>query len=203
MNILKSIKVIFPKIYNYTLYNILTFLYGFCKGINVHKIGNIKLSKNVVIGDYSVLTTGNMGEIIIENCVSIGMNAWIASGNGKVLIGKECLFGPRVTIVSQNHSTQELNFNNFLPWLRDSDPMTTIIGDRCSIGANVTILPGSYIGNYSNIAANSVVKGSYPPGSLIGGIPAKILKRYVIPHDLDNHLFYGKPPYRHTSIKFY
>jgi acetyltransferase-like isoleucine patch superfamily enzyme len=196
-------RIILIKIYNNLVFRIRILFYGYCKGVNVHKIGNIKLSKNVVIGDYSVLTTGDIGEIKIDNSVSIGMNAWIASGNGKVLIGKECLFGPRVTIVAQNHSTQELNFNNFLPWCRDSNPVTTTIGDRCSIGANVTILPGSNIGNYSNIAANSVVNGSYPPGSLIGGIPAKILKSYVIPQDIDTHLFYGKPPYRHTSIKFY
>jgi acetyltransferase-like isoleucine patch superfamily enzyme len=199
----KQVQIFLIKIYNNLIFRLHILLYGYCKGVNVHKIGNIKLSKNVVIGDYSVLTTGNIGEIFIGNCVSIGINAWIASGNGKVIIGKECLFGPRVTIVAQNHATQELNSNNFLPWLRDSFPITTKIGDRCSIGANVTILPGSHIGNYSSIAANSVVKGTYPPGSLIGGIPAKILKTYEIPHDIDIHLFYGKPPYRHTSIKFY
>ena len=191
------------KIYNNTLYKILIFLYGFCKGKNVHIIGNVSFSRHVVIGDNSSLTTGLNGEINISSSVSIGKNAWIASGDGKIFIGKESLFGPMVTIVSQNHATQDLSKNNFLPWLRDSDPLTTIIGERCSIGTNVTILPGCIIGNYSSVAANSVVIGTFPPGSLIGGIPAKILKSYEIPQDLDTQLFFGKPPYRHTSIKFF
>ena len=197
------LKINLIRIFNFLYFNYLIVFYGYCKGKNVHLIGNIFFSKNVVIGDNSTLTTGISGSIYIASCVSIGKDTWIASGDGKIFIGKESLFGPRVTIVSQNHATQDLNYKNFLPWLRDSNPISTTIGDRCSIGANVTILPGSNIGNYSSIAANSVVKGTFPPGSVIGGIPAKILKSFEIPEGINENLYNGKPPYRHTSIKFY
>jgi hypothetical protein len=40
---------------------LLILIYGYCKGKNVHQIGNVVISKNVVIGDNSTLTTGNSG----------------------------------------------------------------------------------------------------------------------------------------------
>jgi acetyltransferase-like isoleucine patch superfamily enzyme len=194
---------LYYKLYNILYYKLLISLYGFCKGVNVHLIGKIFFSKNVVIGDNCTLTTGLQGEIHISSCTSIGKDAWIASGDGKILIGKESLFGPRVTIVAQNHATTEINVENYLPWHRDSIPSLTIIGERCSIGTNVTILPGSNIGAYCSIAANAVVKGTFPPGSLIAGIPAKIIKKFEIPDNINKIIYSGKPPYRHTSIKFF
>lgn len=48
-------------------------------------------------------------------------------------------------------------------------------------GANITILKGVTIGRGSIIAAGSVVTHSCPPYSIIGGIPAKIIKyRFTI-----------------------
>ncbi|MDE5570988.1 MAG: hypothetical protein K2I86_02895, partial [Prevotella sp.] len=44
------------------------------------------------------------------------------------------------------------------------------------MGANVTILDGTIIGNGCIVAAGAVVKGEFPNNVIIGGVPAKILK---------------------------
>jgi acetyltransferase-like isoleucine patch superfamily enzyme len=50
------------------------------------------------------------------------------------------------------------------------------IGDGAWLAARVTVLPGTRIGAGAVIAAGSVVAGDIPPGSVAGGIPARILR---------------------------
>lgn len=55
------------------------------------------------------------------------------------------------------------------------------------MGANVTILMGVKIGRGSIIAAGAVVNNSYPPYSIIGGVPAKFIKfRFTIKEILEH-----------------
>ena len=51
------------------------------------------------------------------------------------------------------------------------------IGNDVWIGGNVTILPGVNIGNNVVIAARAVVTKDVPDNSLIGGVPAKIIRQ--------------------------
>ena len=51
------------------------------------------------------------------------------------------------------------------------------IGNDVWIGGNVTILPGVNIGNNVVIAAGAVVTKDVPDNSLIGGVPAKIIRQ--------------------------
>jgi maltose O-acetyltransferase len=44
------------------------------------------------------------------------------------------------------------------------------------LGANVTVLPGVRIGARSFVAAGSVVTGDVPPATLVGGVPARVLR---------------------------
>jgi serine acetyltransferase len=52
-----------------------------------------------------------------------------------------------------------------------------IIGHDCWIGNGAIILSGISIGNGSIVAAGAIVTKSFPPYSVIGGSPAKLLKR--------------------------
>ena len=95
------------RIYNRLILNYLRFRYGFIRGLNVHIVGNgVTIEKNVVVGDFVSLICGTNGKILINSGTSIGRDAWIAAGDGQIIIGNDCLFGPRITIVSQNHATQ-------------------------------------------------------------------------------------------------
>ena len=62
------------------------------------------------------------------------------------------------------------------------------IEDDVWCGANVTILKGVTIGRGSIVAAGAVVTKSFPPYSIIGGVPAKLLnhrftKEQIIEHE--------------------
>ena len=197
------IKRYFISGYNFLVIKVSVFLNGFYRGIGVQMLGNISINKSSFVGDWGTLTTGTDGLIIVEKGVSIGKNSWIASGNGKIFISKECLFGPRVTIVAQNHSVSPVSSDSFLPWERDSEPNDVYIGMRCSIGANVTILPGVSIGNYAVIAANSVVNLDVEPFSIYGGVPARLLKNMPILENVNDLIYCNRVPHRHLSNRFF
>ena len=52
-----------------------------------------------------------------------------------------------------------------------------VIEEEVWCGANVTILKGVTIGRGSVVAAGAVVTKSCPPYSIIGGVPAKVLRK--------------------------
>ena len=92
-------------------------------------------------------------------------------------IGKKVIFGPHPTIITGDHRIEVvgkyiMDSNEKLP----ANNAPVIIEDDVWIGANVTILKGVTIGRGSVVAAGAVVTKSCPPYSIIGGVPAKVLK---------------------------
>ncbi len=89
--------------------------------------------------------------------------------DGKIIIGKNVLFGPCVTIATVGHPID--------PSMRGymyTDPV--IISDNCWIGANTTICPGVHIGKNSVIGAGSVVVHDIPSDSIAAGNPCKVIR---------------------------
>lgn len=103
-------------------------------------------------------------------------------------IGKKVIFGPHPTIITGDHRIDVIgkyivDSNEKLP---DNDN-PVVIGDDVWTGANVTILKGVTIGRGSVIAAGAVVTKSCPPYSIIGGVPAKVLRMRFTPDDIKEH----------------
>ena len=65
--------------------------------------------------------------------------------------------------------------------------MPIVIEDGVWCGANVTILKGVTIGKDSIVAAGAVVTKSFPPYSIIGGVPAKLLKKRFTEEQIQEH----------------
>jgi len=90
----------------------------------------------------------------------------------KIKIGKNCLLAPHVCISAATHPID--------PTLRAAGKEYTApvtIGDNVWIGANATICPGVTLGDNVVVGAGAVVTKDFPNNVVIGGVPAKILKK--------------------------
>lgn len=125
-------------------------------------------------GDFDIFTGSS---IIVDDGArfqlgkgGINLCTRIAAFNN-VTIGKEVYISENVTIRdSDNHSVKGGSETI-------SDPVN--IGNHVLIGINSTILKGVTIGDGSVVAANSLVNKSVPRKTLVGGVPAKIIRENV------------------------
>ncbi|MDC6405319.1 MULTISPECIES: DapH/DapD/GlmU-related protein [Maribacter] len=88
---------------------------------------------------------------------------------GGIEIKDDVMIGPRVNITSENHPTEIATRKSMVP-------SRVIIEENVWIGAGATILPGVRVGRNSVVAAGALVNKDVPPNTVVGGIPAKILK---------------------------
>ena len=105
-------------------------------------------------------------------------------------IGKKVLFGPRPTIITGDHRIDiigkhiiDVTVEEKLP--ENDQPVT--IEDGVWVGANVTVLKGVTIGRGSVVAAGAVVTKSFPPYSIIGGVPAKLIRMRFTEEEITEH----------------
>lgn len=107
--------------------------------------------------------------------ISIGKNVFINSGcrfqdPGGITIGDGALIGHNVVLATLNHDIDPRKRS-------DMHPAPIFVGNNVWIGANATILPGVTIGDGSIVAAGAVVIKNVPTNVIVGGVPAKIIKR--------------------------
>jgi len=112
----------------------------------IERYGNIYVGKNaeLILGNKNYFNQG-----LIMSCQS------------KVVVGNNCLFGPNVTVIDNNHKFYK---NIGVSFELNKAPIE--IGNNCWIGANVIILKGAKIGNNCVISANSVVTGIISDNSI-------------------------------------
>ncbi len=133
--------------------------------------------KNVLLKPSTSIFKG-LHNINISDDVRIARYATIYSTEAKVFIGSKIGIAPYLKIITGNHRTDVVGhfmFDGDYEKRPEDDKDVTIVGDNW-IGINVTILSGVTIGRGSVIASGAVVNKSCPPYSIIGGMPAKILK---------------------------
>lgn len=119
---------------------------------------NFEIGKGVIINDYFTA-------FISDECK----------------IGDDCIFANRCTIVTENHG---MNPEKNLPYhAQNLTNGSVIIGKNCWIATDVIFLPNSSIGDNVVVAAHSVVNKVFPSNVIIGGAPARIIKKY----NFENH----------------
>lgn len=146
---------------------------------NIDAMGKkgIVIGYSTSIGAYSHIKVSgsliNLGDgIEIGNHVGIGEFAHIG-GAGGVLIGDDTIIGAYFSVHPENHRFDDIDQPIRLQGVTHQG---IVVGNGCWIGAKVTLLDGTKIGNGCVVAAGAVVRGEFPNNAVIGGVPAKILK---------------------------
>lgn len=127
------------------------------------------------LGDHSVIESFScvnnaVGDIVIGHHTRIGLHNTVI---GPVTIGNHVNLAQGITVTALNH-----NFSDTDKRIDEQGVSTTpvTLGDDIWVGANAVILPGVTIGNHAVVAAGAVVTKDVPPYTLVGGVPAKIIK---------------------------
>jgi acetyltransferase-like isoleucine patch superfamily enzyme len=106
--------------------------------------------------------------------LSLGRDVFINSGcrfqdTGGITIGDGSLIGHGSTLTTLNHGIDPDRRADMIP-----SPVT--IGRKAWLGAGVTIVPGVTIGDGAIVGAGSVVTKDVPANTIVGGVPAKLIR---------------------------
>ena len=88
---------------------------------------------------------------------------------GGITIEDNVLIGPKVSLLSEGHPVSPENRQALVPG-------HIHIKKNAWIGAGATILPGVTVGENAVVAAGAVVSKDVPANTVVGGVPAKIIK---------------------------
>ena len=108
----------------------------------------------------------------------IGENVFINSNcefqdQGGVFIGNNVLIGPNCVFATLNHLEDPAKRAGMTP-------APIVVEDDVWFGANVCVMPGITIGHGAIVGAGAVVTKDVPPMTIVGGIPAKVLREVKV-----------------------
>ena len=127
------------------------------------------LGRRSVIESFCCINNA-VGDVVIGDHTRIGLHSTVI---GPVCIGSHVNVAQGVVITALNH-----NFSDPARRIDEQGVATAPvrIDDDVWIGAGAVILPGVTVGSHSVIAAGAVVTHDVPAGSLVAGVPAKVVK---------------------------
>ena len=110
--------------------------------------------------------------------ITVGKNVFINScchfqDQGGIIIGDNVLIGHSVVIATLNHNQDPNKRASILP-------KSVKIGNNVWIGSNATILGGVEIQDGAIIAAGAVVTKNVEKNTIVGGTPAKVIKKIEV-----------------------
>ena len=110
-----------------------------------------------------------MGKISVLARMFLSIPAVIFRIRGGIEIGDGCLIGHNVVLATVNHDLDpsQGRKNHYAP---------IKLGQHVWIGSNATITAGVTIGDWAVVAAGAVVTKDVPPYTVVGGVPAKMIK---------------------------
>jgi maltose O-acetyltransferase len=135
-----------------------------------HKLRLAHIGRETLI--YPRVQMLNPGKISIGSQTSIaGGTSLRASSRGAITIGDRCAIAAFTRIVTATHDP------DVLPVSSVGINRSVVIGDDVWIGTGATILPGVSVGSGAIVAAGAVVAEDVAPDSMVGGVPARLIRK--------------------------
>ena len=151
-------------------------------------INNVKLGKDVKIYDFV-----NLYGCFIDDNSKIGTFVEIQKN---AFIGKNCKISSHTFICEGVHIEDNVFIGHNVTFINDKLPRSvnpdgsmqseadwkvveTYIKKGASVGSSSTILCGVTVGENAIVGAGAVVTKDVPPGAVVAGVPAKIIKKQV------------------------
>lgn len=110
--------------------------------------------------------------VFLGNDIYIGPHA-VFNSIGGVRIHDGCAFGPFLHIYSANHRYEDAEALPYDEWVYVK-PVEIL--PNVWIGGDVAIMPGVTVGEGAVVAGGSLLVKDVPPGAVVGGAPAKVIK---------------------------
>jgi len=114
------------------------------------------------------------GRLFIHEDVTIGQN-FLVTCMGDLHIGSGTTISGGVLVTDIDHEYRDVN----LPVHKQ--PMIysrSELGRNCFVGMGARLQAGTVLGDGCIVGSNAVVRGTFPPHSVLAGVPARIVKRY-------------------------
>lgn len=120
--------------------------------VNINRTANIEQPWNLSMGHLS----------------SLGDNSWTYCLD-KITIGEKCCIGKDVYLITGSHGVNDPNFNLITQPIK--------IENECWVATGAYVLPGVTLGIQTVVGAKSLVIKDTEPYSIVGGNPAKFIKK--------------------------
>ncbi len=171
------------------------------RGVSIYRKSKFFIGKNVFLGSNGYFDCFSINGVHLGDYVTIREQAWlqltsdlvnpgdgifigdqtyigprvVLGGAASLVIGSRCQIGANVSFIAENHlfeSGQEI-------FSQGVSRKGINIGNDCWIGNNVVVLDGVNLGAGCVVAAGAVVTKSFENGSVIAGLPAKLMRHRV------------------------
>lgn len=132
----------------------------------------------------------SFSRIKVGDNVNLGVRPTLSATRAKITIGNNVFFGPEVSIQAGNHRTDVIG--RFMGAIteeekRPEDDQGVTIEDDVWVGTRAIILDGVTIRRGSVVGAGAVVTRDVPPYTVVGGVPARVLKLRFSPDKILEH----------------
>lgn len=140
---------------------------------NSTSVNNVLIKDNVRIAKRCSIFGSPEHILEIHENTYIGMNTIVNGFVEKVIIGANVSIAQEVSIICDSGPNASKLLQRIFPM--EKGPIT--IGNHCWIGAFAMIMPNVELGDFCVVAAKSFINKSFPAYSVIGGIPARLIRK--------------------------